>query len=197
MRLLLIVTVLSLSAAATATSAGAGVITNLTGGNCGSASPVFSAWGDASSYYQPANGGFESGTTGWTVSSGAQVVNEGDPFKLGGSGSHSLKLPAGATASMTVCNGLLYPAVRFVDKGVGGNATLHVRIVAHSLTGVLSILDGGTFTAGTAWAPSPKLSTLMSALSSPLGTKSMEIQLSVTSGTAQIDDLYVDPYRSR
>ena len=197
MRLLLILTAVCAIAAGTATTAGAGGITGLVGGNCGNSSPVFSTWGDQSGYYAAPNGGFESGTTGWTVSGGAQVVSGNEPWNLAGTGAHSLKLPTGATAAISVCNGLTYPAIRFVVKGAGGNATLHVRVVAHSLVGVLSILDGGSFSVGSNWTPSPKLSTLMSALASPLGTKSMEIQISVTSGSAQIDDLYIDPYRSR
>ena len=59
---------------------------------------------------------------------------------------------------------------------------------------MLSVLDGGTFTSGSGWAPSPKISTLFSALASPLGTKMMQLQRTVESGTAQIDDLYVDPF---
>jgi hypothetical protein len=198
MRLLLTLTSLCLvMAAAATTGARAGLITSLTGGNCGTSAPVFAPWGDASSYYRPSNGDFESGSTGWTLSGSAQVVSGNEPWNLGGSGSHSLQLNTGSTASISACYGLLYPAIRFVDRGVGGTATVHVRIVAHSVTGALSILDGGTFTAGTSWAPSPKLSTLLSALSAPLGTKTMEIQISVVSGTAQIDDLFVDPYCSR
>jgi hypothetical protein len=41
------------------------------------------------------------------------------------------------------------------------------------------------------------LSTLFSALAAPLGTKSMQLQFTVESGTAQIDDLFVDPLLSQ
>ena len=67
----------------------------------------------------------------------------------------------------------------------GGDATIHVRVVWRSLLGVLSGLDGGTFTAGSTWRPSPKLSTLFSALGSPLGSKTMTLQFTVEHGTAQ------------
>jgi hypothetical protein len=110
---------------------------------------------------------------------------------------HSLVIPKGGTAAMNVCYGLTYPAVRFVVKGNGAPATVHVRVVSRSLLGLLSVLDGGTFTAGTTWAPSPKLSTLFSALASPLGTKSMQLQFSVDSGSASFDDLFVDPFLSK
>ena len=194
MRLILLT---ALCATLAVVAAQASAHASLVGGNCGTATPVFSPWGDSNSYYRPANGGFESGTAGWSLSSGAQVVTGNEPWNLGGAGSHSLQLNTGSIASTSVCYGLFYPAIRFVDRGVGGNATLHVRIVAHSLLGVLSVLDGGTFTVGPNWSPSPKVSTLLSALSAPLGTKTMEIQISVTAGTAQVDDLYIDPYCSR
>ena len=84
--------------------------------------------------------------------------------------------------------------MRFFAAGVNGPATIHVRVVSRSLLGVLSVLDGGTFVAGTAWAPSPKVSTLFSALAAPLGSKTMQLQFTVESGTAQIDDLFVDPF---
>lgn len=192
MALLLVMAAASL--AATAGSAKAGLIQTLIGGNCGTTLPVFAAWGDSSLYYLAPNGGFENGSSNWTLAGGASVVQQAnEPWFLDGFGSHALQIPTNGSASVTVCYGLTYPGVRFFAAGVGGNATIHVRVVAHSLLGVLSILDGGTFTAGQTWAPSPKISTLFSALAAPLGTKSMELQFSVTSGTAQIDDLFVDP----
>jgi hypothetical protein len=59
------------------------------------------------------------------------------------------------------------------------------------------VLDGGTFTADEGWDPSPKVSTLFSALGAPLGSKTMQLQFTVESGTAQIDDLFVDPFLVR
>jgi hypothetical protein len=84
-----------------------------------------------------------------------------------------------------------------VASGVGGNAVIHVRVVSRSLLGVLSTLDGGRFTVGSSWAPSPKLSTLFSALASPVGSKTMQLQISVESGKALVDDLYIDPFLTK
>jgi hypothetical protein len=177
--------------ASTAGSAKADLLPGLLGGNCGTTAPVFSPWGDFSNYYFARNGGFESGSTGWTLSGGGHVVNGGDGLGLTGSGTHSLSVPTGGSASISTCYGLTYPAVRFT---VSGPAKVHVRVIAHSLLGVLSILDGGTFTVDGSWSPSPKLSSLGSALAAPLGTKSIDLQLTVEDGTAQFDDLFVDPF---
>jgi len=181
--------------ASTAGTAQAGLVQGLLGGGCGATLPVFSPWGDFAAYYPAPNGTFESGSTNWSLSGGSAVVTQtNEPWYLAGFGSHALSIPTGGSASIDVCYGLTYPGVRFFVAGQGGNATVHVRVVARSLLGVLSVLDGGTFTARSGWAPSPKVSTLFSALAAPLGTKSMQLQFTVESGTAQIDDLYVDPF---
>jgi hypothetical protein len=178
----------------TAPSSGSGLVKGLIGGGCGVSLPVFAAWGDRATYYFAPNGGFEAGAANWSLGGGAGVVAQGnEPWYLAGGGSHALQLPKGGSASTVVCYGLTYPAVRFFVAGVRGNATIHVRVIARNLLGVLSTLDGGKFTVGSSWAPSPKISTLFSAVTAPLGTKSMQLQFTVESGTAQIDDLFVDP----
>jgi hypothetical protein len=165
----------------------------LLGGNCGSTAQTFSAWGDSSNYYFPANGGFENGASGWTLNGGAAVVNGNESFNLhSATDSHSLSIPAGGSASTSLCFGLLYPSLRFVAAGSG--ATVHVTVSAQNLLGLVSTLDGGTFAVGSSWAPSPKLSTLLSAITSPLGAKTMTLRISVSGAAAQIDDLYVDPF---
>jgi hypothetical protein len=188
---LLAVLVGVLALASTAGSAKADLLPGLLGGNCGTTAPVFAPWGDFSGYYFAKNGGFESGSTGWSLAGGAQVVSGGDGLGLSGSGSHSLRVPDGGSASISTCYGLTYPAIRFT---VSGPATVHVKVVAHSLLGVLSVIDGGTFRVDGSWTPSPKLSSLGSALAAPLGTKSVSLEISVEDGTAQIDDLFVDPF---
>jgi hypothetical protein len=191
----LLTIVVGLAATSGTASAGGGLLSGLLGGGCGATAPVFLPWGDWAAYYFAQNGGFESGAANWTLSGGAAVVTQGnEPWYLAGFGSHALSVPTGGSASTSVCFGLTYPAVRFFAAGTGGDATIHVRVVSRSLLGVLSVLDGGTFTAGSAWRPSPKLSTLFSALASPLGSKTMTLQFTVEMGTAQIDDLFVDPF---
>lgn len=184
--------------AATASAGGGllgGLLPTLIGGNCGSDTPVFAPWSDASGYYFAGNGGFESGTSGWSFSGGATVVPGNETYDVHSSGdSKSALIPAGSSISTSACYGLLYPSVRFFVQSVGDQpATIDVRVQAKSLLGIVSILDGGTFQVSGGWQPSPKLSTLLSAIAAPLGTKSMSLQITVLSGTAQVDDLYIDP----
>jgi hypothetical protein len=164
---------------------------------CGATSQPFAPWGDTSSYYFAANGGFESGSTGWTLSPGAKVVAGNESFDAhAATDSRSLLLPAGGTAATNVCYGVTYPAVRFfVSSASGAPVTVRVRVSTRNLLGTVSVLDGGSFTAYPGWDAGPKLSTLCSALVSPFGTKSMQLEIS-TSGAVYVDDLYVDPFRT-
>jgi hypothetical protein len=186
---ILLVVVLSTALASTTGTAKAGLI-----GGCGLTAPVFAPWGDWSGYYFAPNGGFENGSTGWSLSGGAAVVSQNnEPWYIAGFGSRALQIPTGGKAAINVCYGLTYPAVRFFVAGQGGTAKVHVRVSSRSLLGLVSILDGGTFTADQGWQPSPKISTLLSAVASLVGTSSLQLQFTVESGTAQIDDLFVDP----
>jgi hypothetical protein len=165
---------------------------------CGATTPVFAPWHDQSGYYFARNGGFESGSAAWTLTGPASVVRGNEPFGLArDGGTHSLQLGAGAGASSATCYGSTYPAIRFLAIAVSGKPVVHVRIASYGPLGLLSTLDGGTFAPASSWAPSPKLSTLFSALSAPLAASSMKIQLSVTGGTVRIDDLFVDPFLTK
>jgi hypothetical protein len=178
-------------------SADGSLLTGLIGGNCGSTSAVFAPWGDNSQYYFTQNGGFEDGSAGWTLSGGAAVVGGNEPFDVhSASDSHSLLIPSGASAtSPSLCFGLLYPGVRFFAMSRSGTATIHVRVIASGLLGALSVLDGGSATVGPNWSPTPTFATTLSQLDIPVGTKSIQLQISAT-GAVQIDDIYIDPFVS-
>ena len=83
----------ALLTAGVAGTAKAGVIGTLLP-NCGSTSQVFSPWGDNDQYFGFTNNGFESGTSGWTVS-GAAVVKGNEPWHVNGAGSSSLAIGPG------------------------------------------------------------------------------------------------------
>jgi hypothetical protein len=59
----------------------------------------FSAWGDYAKYAFAPNGGFESGSGGWTLTGGAKVVSGNESFYVHGARErYSLSLPPGSTA---------------------------------------------------------------------------------------------------
>ena len=191
----LVVLAIAASAGFASAARAGGIVSSLIGGNCGTTAPVFSPWGDSHQYYFTTDGGFESGSTGWTLAGGAKVVSGDEAYQVHGrSDRFSLLVPAGATAtSPSICFGLLTPGVRFFAKGSG---SVHVKLIAHGLLGVLANLDGGTIGVSGSWTPTKVFATLGSQLDVPLGTKSVQIQLTTT-GNVQIDDIYIDPFLSK
>src|SRR6266550_1247307 len=168
------------------------------------ATQPFSVWGDSAYYAHLLNGGFEAGTTGWTLSGGARVVSGNEPFFVDGNkkDSHSLLLPAGSSAySGTVCFALGDWHLRFLMRNVGSaSGKLHIQVVVPSLLGgLLTILDGGTVSSGSSWTPSPRLELLLCNVSGLLGTKAVAFRFTpVGYGAAyQIDDAYLDPWVDR
>ena len=159
----------------------------------------FSRWGDTANYRLAPGGAFEAGNPAWRLSGGAKVAAGNEPFQLR-SGSRSLYLPAGAVAtSPTTCFSFGDWHARFVVRNAGATSgQLEVDIVVHSLVGVLSVLDGGTIRAGSTWAPSPRISALISNLGGLLGTVkaiSVRVKARGTGAAFMIDDLFVDPLR--
>ena len=164
--------------------------------NYGTASHPFASWGDIASYTLVPGASFESGAPGWTLAGGARVVSGNESYYANsGSDSHSLALPTGSSATTApFCVSLNRPTIRvFVANGGSSSSRLRVRVVFRSLLGVLGILDGGTFTAGPAWKPSP---IMLATLNAPLGTESAQFVFTPadSSGAWRIDDLYVDPW---
>ena len=190
----LLVLVALVAAATFAASAGAGGLLGTT--NCGSTSAVFSPWGDQHQYYFTSNGGFESGSGGWMLGGGATVVGGNEPFHLHSSqDGHSLLLPnGGVAASPWLCFGSNTPGIRFMAMSPSGSGSVHVRLVARGLLGLLAILDGGTVEVGPSWAPTIDFGTTFSQLNSALlGANAIQVVISA-SGNVQLDDLYIDPF---
>ena len=158
-------------------------------------SKPFTLWSDYANYAFSPNGGFESGSTGWSVS-GGKVVSGNEQFNIHSSADkYSLSLPAGASAtSPGMCISLLSGKMRFVARGDSG-ATVKVQIVYRGLlSSVLGILDGGTYSVGSSWRPSPEVSMLGGVL--PLLTSSVSFRFTAVGGNVSIDDVYLDPMKS-
>jgi hypothetical protein len=196
--------VVIVAALALTTTAKAGLIGTGQSSYCDPTSKqVFAPWGDFSYYATLLNGGFESGSTGWSLSGGARVVAGNEPYSVGRRGdSHSLLLPAGSSVSSgTVCFALGDWHMRLFAKNVGSaSGQLHVQVVVPSLVGgLLTILDGGTISGTGTWAPSPQVKLALCNVTSLLGTKAVAFRFTpVGPGAAfQIDDVYLDPWKDR
>ncbi len=119
---------------------------------------------------------------------------------MNGPGKSSLVLPPGASASSPrVCINLLTPEWRMFAHSNAANGALHAQIVFYgltgNLTGILNVADLAPSGYGS-WQPT---STISSVLALPLLTRYAQLRLTstATSGSWQVDDVFVDPWASR
>ena len=188
--------------AASPTPASAGVLVS-TARSCSQnvLSQPFSGFGDRA-YYTPVPGGsFESGAPAWTLSGGAKVVSGNEPWSVGG-GARSLSLPAGATAtSPAMCVGIGDPTLRYFAKansllGLTGAMTVEV-LTETSLGLVVGVpLLPGVLT--NSWKPSlttPVVANLLPLL--PGQKTAVAFRFHALIGNWGLDDVYVDPYKTR
>jgi hypothetical protein len=166
-------------------------ITQIVAPTCGTSGYPFAQFGDGNTYFGFKNNGFESGSYGWSLTGGAYVGSGNEPWFVNGSGSRSLVLPPGASAtSPGFCINLLDPAVRMFARGSSGG-DLKVQVLFRGLTGNLTgILNVGDVAGNGAWAPTPRVSSL---LALPLLTSYAQIRVTSASGSWQVDDAFADP----
>ena len=191
-----------LAAAALAAAAGAVAATPASAGlqsdcNSPASSQVFAPWLDPAVYFLAPDGGFEAGGAGWDL--GGSVVGDGnESYDLSGPGVRSLHMTAGdAATSPPVCVGIEHPTFRFMVRKVSGpvTATLGVKV----LTAGGTAIPVGSVTGNAAWQPSPVMVIGANLLPLVLGSDSTKVRFRVTasSGSWQVDDVYVDPWGSR
>ena len=165
--------------------------------DCGSTSQPFAQFGDYRYYTFGTNGGLENGATGWSLS-GARVVSGNESFYVHSHGdAHSLSLPAGSTAyTPKLCMGTTSTVMRYFLKG-SSDGSVRVDVVLRGLLGqVLGVFQVSTVSTDSSWQAGPPVLNLDSLLGL-LGVSSVQLKFTTLSGTAQIDDVYVDPWASR
>jgi hypothetical protein len=161
----------------------------------GATTKAFSNWADYANYAFAPNGGFESGSTGWSLTAGKIAQDNESYFVHSSIDKYSLRLSSGGSAtSPAMCIGLFSGKMRFIAKGDPG-AKVKVQIVYRGLlSSVLGILDGGTYTVGSGWNASPSVGMLGGQL--PLLTSSVSFRFTAVDGSVAIDDVYLDPMKS-
>ena len=188
--------------------ASAGVLSTVAGTlpNCGAraANAPFTPWGDTHDYFLMPGGSFEAGTPGWTVAPTTKVVADNETFFVNAkTDAHSLAIAPGTqVTSPTECVAMGENSVRFFVKNPGvAGAVLHVQAyVENPLTGLtLSTgFDVNGTTGAKVWSPSSRI-TIPNLLGGVLGTQNVTLVFSAkgTAATWNIDDVYIDPFRSR
>lgn len=162
---------------------------------------VFSPWGDQRYYVLASDGGFEAGGSGWQLNRGAAVVGGNESYYLNDAGdSKSLSLPPGSSAvSPPVCMAIDTPSFRLVARN-GGDPSSRLRVEAvYELLGLVRTKTAATLRAGSTWAPTQSISTVLT-LSTIIGTlipSAIEIRFTPldSNGRWRVDDVYIDPFR--
>jgi hypothetical protein len=161
----------------------------------------FLRWLDPVHYTLAPNGGFESGSAGWRLTGGATVVSGNESFNLSGSGSHSLYLPGGSSAtSPAMCVETLDVFARYVAKNRGliALSSLKVDAIVKDSAGNTHVLPAGVNTGLSSWAPSLPAVALLDVLglvNDGRMTVSFRFEPIGLGAKWQIDDLYVDPLK--
>jgi hypothetical protein len=165
-------------------------------------SQVFLRWLDPLRYEQAPDGGVESGQ-GWTLTGGARIVAGNEPWMVGSRYDRmSLQLPRGSRATTGVmCVGIGHPIMRFFARRTSGWLldSLKVDVLFEGAGGQVHSLPVGLVLGGKSWQPTLPFPVLASLLPLLPGEQT-PIQFRFTpvgGGTWQIDDVYVDPWRSR
>jgi len=164
-------------------------------------SSPFSSWGDDGTYYAVTDGGFESGGTDWTLSD-ATIANDNESFYVNSpTDTQSLSLPVGATAnSPSTCVDLGEDTIRLFVKSSGdADSILHIRAsVEDPLTGLVLSLGYDIHGTGTGdWSPTDPI-IIPNLLGGLLFTGRLTLEFSTrgTPATWNVDDVYVDPFKS-
>ena len=166
---------------------------------CSGSLQPFAQFGDNNDYFGFANNGFESGSNGWKLSN-SFVASGNEPWFVNGAGTSALSLsPGGSASSPKVCTALNAPGWRMFARSNGANAPLTAQIVFYGLLGnITGILNVATLQPSdyASWEPSADIPSI---LSLPLLTYAAQLRLtsSATSGTWQVDDVFVDPWGNR
>jgi hypothetical protein len=165
--------------------------------DCGSASQPFAQFGDYRSYTFGANGGLESGSTGWSLGGGQIVRGNEAYFVHSTSDRYSLALsPGDSSLSPNLCMGTTSTVARFFVRSDDGGR-VRVEVVLRGLLGqVLGIIQISDLSPGTSWSPGPAILNVDSLLGL-VGVSSIQLKFTELSGNVQVDDIYVDPWASR
>ena len=148
------------------------------------------------------NGGFERGSSSWTLDGGAQVVDGNESFSVNDArDSHALSLDSnGSAISGRLCVSVQDPTLRLFVKNDGSPLSLlGVSVRFDDLLGETTVAVG-QIAAGSAWQPSAQTPVVLN-LASLLDGNATEVSFQFTpvgaGGDWTIDDVYLDPFKTK
>lgn len=160
-------------------------------------SQPFLKWSDSNYYSLVPGGSFETSPGEWSLAGGAARAAGSEPYGVTGSvGSWSLGLPGGSAAqSPFMCVEPNDRTFRFFARSEKGEAVLRVQLVYQTAAGYL-ISTGSKVSVKSSWEPSAILHTGAAQVTAVTGeTAHLALRFTVVSGSARIDDVFLDPRR--
>ncbi len=162
----------------------------------------FAQWGDTSDYFLAPGGSFDGGTSGWVLNDAELSSGAGAGFNFGSiSASGSVTIGAGGSAtSPSLCVNSTMPSLRFFARQLSRGGDLSVQGVVQAseansaMTVTITELPDGSMPS---WAPIGRVALLTASLPAGASVNGV-LRFSVPAGAGawQIDDIYVDPYRT-
>lgn len=161
-------------------------------------SQPFSQWGDQNDYFVVPGGSFEGGPS-WDLEN-AVLTSGNEPFTVGSAGdSQSLTINAGGSATTPFfCVDNTMSSLRLFTAEDAPGSDLRVRALVQTGNGVIAIpladlADGSV----TDWAPTPPITGDTSSLEDDQTVEvALQFRVPGSAGSWQLDDVYVDPFRS-
>jgi hypothetical protein len=162
---------------------------------------ALSQFGDTHNYFLAQGGAFEDATlpAGWQAS-GASLTAGNEPFYIHSTGDNqSLQINAGGsvTTSYACIDGTI-TSFRFFAKQAAPGSALKVELLVklgwgYPMTLPVTLLRDGSMPD---WAPTDSLAAAGSLAPGQIAQAAIRFSVPQGSGSWQIDDLYVDPYRT-
>jgi hypothetical protein len=165
----------------------------------------FLPWLDLAYYKAAPNGGFENGSSAWSLRGAASVVSGNESFYVNDAGDrYSLSLPSGSSATTSAtCITTLDGTIRLFVRNTGSLlSTLKVEVLYTDLLGTPRAQTIALVLGGSRWQPTLPIVTLANLLHPPLLTDGkVDVSFRFTPlgslGGWRIDDVYVDPFKAR
>lgn len=159
---------------------------------------AFATFGDTNDYFPVTGGTFESGDLSpFTVTGGAYVTQQNEQWRvLGSTHTRSLALPPGATLKASFCVQIGEDSIRTFTKSPGVRAAaLDIKVTVATSQGSSTAYSGSSSQSGT-WEPTARIP-----LYNVYGPDTRQyVTVLVTNtgaGTWLLDDLLVDPWKTR
>jgi hypothetical protein len=160
----------------------------------------FLRWLDPASYSLAPGGAFEEPASAWKLANGAVVTAGNEPFRVRAAGdARLLTIPAGGSGtSPSFCVGIGSPTLRFFAKSSSLTSLLRIDVTYTTVLGTVTHPIGVVLPMP-AWGPTAQQLMLANAtglLAIDGLTSDVTVRFTaVGSGTWQIDDVYVDPWK--